>query len=199
MRRVAVSFAVATCWVLCSLAPVGAQESTTSAEDQYGGGAGCENPRTLATLGPGVSDDKKDFQTTTDRFVVTYEVDFKNDGPLEFRQFAVDITDRFGLVEFDIADRDASKSFVVVEDAGRFAVETDVTPNNGATYTMTVEECVSTASGGSGQGPVDNPEGVMPGTSVDKIPNTGGPPYLAVGAMLLLAAAVVAGRGVLKR
>jgi len=48
-------------------------------------------------------------------------------------------------------------------------------------------------------GPVNNPKGVMPNTTVKKIPNTGGPPYLAVGAVLLLAAAVVAGRGVLRR
>jgi hypothetical protein len=47
--------------------------------------------------------------------------------------------------------------------------------------------------------PVDDPEGVIPGTGAEKIPPTGGPPYLAVGAMMLLAAAVVAGRGVLKR
>jgi hypothetical protein len=48
-------------------------------------------------------------------------------------------------------------------------------------------------------GPVDNPKGVMPNTAAKKIPPTGGPPYLAVGAMLLLVAAVVVGRGVLKR
>ena len=48
--------------------------------------------------------------------------------------------------------------------------------------------------------PVDNPKGVVPGTnSGKKMPNTGGPPYLAVGAMLLLGTAVVVGRGVLRR
>jgi hypothetical protein len=46
--------------------------------------------------------------------------------------------------------------------------------------------------------PVDNPNGVRPGTT-SQMPNTGGPPYLAVGAVLLLGAAVVAGRGVLRR
>jgi len=45
--------------------------------------------------------------------------------------------------------------------------------------------------------PVDNPNGVVPDTNSGKpLPNTGGPPYLAVGAMLLLGAAVVMGRGV---
>jgi hypothetical protein len=39
----------------------------------------------------------------------------------------------------------------------------------------------------------------MPNTTVKKIPPTSGPPYLAVGAMLLFVAAVVVGRGVLSR
>ncbi len=46
---------------------------------------------------------------------------------------------------------------------------------------------------------VSNPKNVVPHTTVKKMPNTGGPPYLAVGAVLLLGAAVVAGRGVLRR
>jgi len=47
--------------------------------------------------------------------------------------------------------------------------------------------------------PVDNPSGVVPGTGANGMPNTGGPPYLVFGAVLLLGAAVVAGRGVLRR
>jgi hypothetical protein len=46
---------------------------------------------------------------------------------------------------------------------------------------------------------VNNPNDVVPNTASQTMPNTGGPPYLAVGAMLLLGAAVVAGRGVLRR
>jgi hypothetical protein len=42
------------------------------------------------------------------------------------------------------------------------------------------------------------PPPVVPNTT-SQMPNTGGPPYLAVGAVLLLGAAVVAGRGVLRR
>jgi hypothetical protein len=48
--------------------------------------------------------------------------------------------------------------------------------------------------------PVNNPNGVVPGSNSGKpLPNTGGPPYLAMGAVLLLSAAVVAGHGVLRR
>jgi len=114
-------------------------------------------------------------------------VNFKSDDPLDYRNLDVDITDRFGLVEFDSADRDLSKSFVVVTEPGRYAVETDVTPNNGATYTVKVEECSGTSPGGPRPGPpVDNPKGVMPGTESSKnLPGTGGVPLLgiAVGAL----------------
>jgi len=47
--------------------------------------------------------------------------------------------------------------------------------------------------------PVNNPNDVIPNTGTNQMPNTGGPPYLAVGAVLVLGAAVVVGRGVLGR
>jgi micrococcal nuclease len=48
-------------------------------------------------------------------------------------------------------------------------------------------------------GPIDRPEGVIPRTEVRRVPPTGGPPYLAVGAVALLGVALIAGRGVLRR
>jgi hypothetical protein len=46
----------------------------------------------------------------------------------------------------------------------------------------------------------DNPSDVVPGSNSGRpLPNTGGPPYLVVGAVLLLGAAVVSGRDVLRR
>jgi micrococcal nuclease len=48
-------------------------------------------------------------------------------------------------------------------------------------------------------GPVDRPEGVIPRTGVRRVPPTGGPPYLAVGALVLLGVALITGRGVLRR
>jgi endonuclease YncB( thermonuclease family) len=47
-------------------------------------------------------------------------------------------------------------------------------------------------------GDISNPRDVMPGTSVRRVPNTGGP-YIAVGALILLAAALIAGWGVFRR
>jgi hypothetical protein len=169
-------------------------------------------------MGPQISDDRQDFETTTDRFRVTYEVDFKNDDPLEFRDFTVDINDRFGLVEYDSATRDRSKSFIVIADAGSYSVETDVTPNNGATYTVLVEECSNPQGeppprGGAPRGetpggnqyapdtprgPVDRPEGVIPRTHVRRVPFTGGPPII-LGALALLGTAVIVGHSVFRR
>ena len=48
-------------------------------------------------------------------------------------------------------------------------------------------------------GPVDSPKGVMPGTAARRVPTTSGPPDLAVGALVLLGVALIAGRGTLRR
>src|ERR671910_688572 len=47
------------------------------------------------------------------------------------------------------------------------------------------------------EGDVGNPKDVIPGTGVRYVPPTGGPPYLAVGALVLLGVALIVGRGVL--
>ena len=48
-------------------------------------------------------------------------------------------------------------------------------------------------------GDVDNPDDMVPNTSSKKqMPDTGGPPYLALGALLFLCAALLVGRGVLR-
>src|SRR5215210_710369 len=53
---------------------------------------------------------------------------------------------------------------------------------------------------GEKPGDVDNPKDVVPDTAVNgrKIPNTGGPPYIALAAIALLSVALIAGRGILR-
>ena len=53
---------------------------------------------------------------------------------------------------------------------------------------------------GEKPGDVDNPKDVVPDTAVKskKIPNTGGPPYIALAALALLSVALIAGRGILR-
>ena len=170
-------------------------------------GAECPNAQAVATLGPTSSDDRASFRTTTDRFRVSYEVNFEDDDPNRFKDFSVEITDRFGLVESDSADQDTETSFLVPEDAGTFEVLAEVEPNNGANYTVVVEQCGEAAddggNGGGGGGPddeqygVDPPEekeGVIVKTIPDKpLPNTGGIPP-ALGAVLLLGASLAASK-----
>jgi hypothetical protein len=49
-------------------------------------------------------------------------------------------------------------------------------------------------------GEVNDPDDVVPGSSTNKkIPPTGGPPLLTLGALMLLSAALVVGRGVLRQ
>jgi Excalibur calcium-binding domain len=49
------------------------------------------------------------------------------------------------------------------------------------------------------EGDVGNPNDVIPGTGVRRVPPTGGPPYLLVGTLALLGVALIAGRGLLRR
>jgi hypothetical protein len=48
-------------------------------------------------------------------------------------------------------------------------------------------------------GDVNDPKDVVPGTGAGQVPSTGGPPYLAIGALMLLGAALILGRSVLRR
>jgi hypothetical protein len=93
----------------------------------------------------------------------------------------------------------------------------------GGNYTITVEQCEGgdpsrnpNPGGGAAApvrdqyadktlpprtppGDVSNPRDVIPRTGFRRVPATGGPPYLAIGAVVLLGVALIAGRVVLKR
>jgi hypothetical protein len=115
-----------------------------------------------------------------------------------------------------------TKSFLIKEGTGLYDISVAGTDTK---YTIKVEECTGGSTPGRNPnpgggappprggatpvqdqygankrvGPIDRPAGVIPRTAVRRVPRTGGPPYLAVGAVVLLGVALIAGRGVLKR
>jgi hypothetical protein len=168
----------------------------------------CPNAQLIDTY-EGTGDQQTDtFTTTTDSFRVAL-----TSGP--------------GLTYVDVinADRPNDLPVASLSQDGRGQAETfaNTPPGtyyldiiSGADYTITVEQCEggdpSRNPGGGGAppvrdqygpqkplGPIDRPEGVIPRTGVRRVPPTGGPPYLSVGAVVLLGVALIAGRGVLRR
>ena len=146
MRRVAVSFAIAVCWVMCSVAPALAQ-----------------------SVGEGDLYDCDDF---------TYQEEAQ-------AVYDRDPSDPYGL------DGPIGEAFDGIE-----GVACEDLPHRPSSGTGPADDQYGSKTP---PGPVDNPKGVMPDTTVKKIPPTGGPPYLAVGAVLLLGTSLAVGRGVLRR
>ena len=117
--------------------PVGAQQVCPGAEE-------------VASLGPATNDQRQDFDITGESFRVTYDVEFTNEQA--FRDFTVEIEDRFGLVESDSTSESGTRSFTVPEGAGSYDLLVEVEPNGGAEYTVVIEDCTGTNNNGGGGG-----------------------------------------------
>jgi hypothetical protein len=84
--------------------------------------------------------------------------------------------------------------------------DTDTAFDTDGDYSVVSSTGVTCGGGGTtaakvqyGPGPVNNPKGVMPDTVVArKVPETGGPPYIALAAVALLSVALIAGRAILR-
>jgi hypothetical protein len=107
-----------------------------------------------------------------------------------------------GLVTTISRESPGTDSSIVNAGPGAFFLDISAVYTN---YSVTVEDCIgATPRGPEGppeqpRGPVDRPGGVIDGTEVIRVPPTGGPPFLAVGAVALLGVALIAGRAVLRR
>ena len=84
--------------------------------------------------------------------------------------------------------------------------DTDTAFDTDGDYSVVTSTGVTCGAGGTtaandqyGPGPVNNPKGVLPDTVVvRKVPDTGGPPYIALAAVALLSVALIAGRAILR-
>jgi len=182
MRRVGTLFAVLACWVFYSLLTVG---GALAQEDQFDCASFGSQESAQAELDRDPSDPSN--------------LDADDDG-IACEELAGGGGSGGGGGDLDCAD------FATHGEAQREFAKDRTDPNNldGDDDGIACEDLPGVPNGPADDqygkpGPTDNPKGVMPGTTAKEIPNTGGPPYLAVGALALLGAALVAGRGLLRR
>ena len=142
-------------------------------------GGSCANPKEVAAIGPTTDNSVTPFTTTGRTFRVSYTV--SGIDPDELEAVEIDIEGRFGLVDFATVEEDGSDSFVVTEEAGSYELVVNVSPQNSAEYTVTVEDCAGVDSSGNGDNIVNVPD--------DDLPNTGGVPLLALAVLGLVSAA----------
>jgi len=179
-------------------------EATTQAADQRPqGDEGCTNPQPVTTFSGTENQVTAPFDITGESFRLRYET--APNGPDPFvPSVDIEVLNQNGqpIGEGPLIFEGEDGSENILAGPGTFSLE--ITAED-ASYDITVEDCIGTPTEerpGPPEprpGPVDRREGVIRETQVRRIPNTGGPPYLAVGALALLGAALVAGRGVFRR
>jgi hypothetical protein len=140
------------------------------------------------------------FNISGESFRVTSTLE--TNSPRSFLFFADVNREGGGYVTSVDRESPGTDSSIVNAGPGRFFL--DIT-SLFTKYLVTVEDCpgarpVEPIVHHNGQvGPIDRREGVVRHTNARRIPFTGGPPYLAVGAVVLLGVALIVGRGVLRR
>jgi len=207
MRRVAVSFVVAACWVFCSLLLAG----LALAQNQYNCGSFDSQAAAQRVLDRDPSD--PNILDADDDGEACESYDYGDgggsgggNGELDCADFA---TQEEAQAEYD---RDTSDPYGLDADSDGIACE-ELTGDDGGddggggpsnpNPEGTTPEGTTPTEDQYGKkvppGNVSNPKDVIPSSGAKKIPNTGGPPYLALGALALLGASLIAGRGVLRR
>ena len=183
----------------------------------------CPNAQLIDTF-EGNGDQQTDtFNTTTDSFRVSYETTNTLSGSIQGSLF-VDVinADRPNDLPVASLSQEGSGQGETFANTLPGTYYLDIIAG-GLDYTITVEQCEggnpsrNPNRGGGGAAPVrdqyasktlpprtppgdvSNPRDVIPRSGVRRIPPTGGPPYLAVGALALLGTALIVGRRVLKR
>jgi hypothetical protein len=168
-----------TCSVFLWLAAAGAsaqQDDDGAAQEQYSNSEGsqdvCPNPNRLLNIEAQTENRVVPFETAGRTFRVNYSVDFTDDEG-SANGLDIDVEDGSGgLVEFENVFEDQEGSFIVTEGAGAYELVTRVSPDDGAIYSVSVEDCLEAAGDQNGGDPQS---GVITSTVPDKVlVNTGG-------------------------
>src|SRR5215218_1675687 len=124
--------------------------STTGTTGITGESSACQNPQEVLSVGPTTENTRTPFTTTGNVFRVSYDVAFND--PEAFNHADIDIESGFGLVEFANVSEDETNSYIVTEGAGSYNLVVKIDPPNGATYTVTIEDCGATQGNGDDSG-----------------------------------------------
>jgi hypothetical protein len=178
-----------------------ANDSNLEGQNAPGPDSECPGARVVNTTRGNGDKQSPVFNISGDSFRVTTTLETNSP---RFLAFGVTVNREGGAVVTSISrESPGTDSSIVNAGPGGFfldilAFETD--------YVVTVEDCpgarpVEPIVRHNGQvGPIDRPEGVIPRTSIRRVPpRTGGPPYLALGVLVLLGVGLIAGRGALRR
>ena len=173
-----------------------ASESILQGQNAPGPDSECPGARVVnRTSGTGEKQSPV-FNVRGDSFRVTTNV--RTNTPQTFTFGVVVEREGGGTVTTITRESPGTDSSIVNAGPGNFFLDVITVYTN---YAITVEDCagVPPIEPHGAPGPIADPEGVVPRTHVQKIPRTGGPPYLALGALVLLGVALIAGRGALRR
>ncbi len=216
MERTVASLAASAFVACCGLAWFLSWEALSEPKPARAQTTGtCPNAQLIDTF-EGNGDQQTDtFRTTTDFFRVSFDATNTAGGNIDGLLFidVIDAGNPNGLPVATISQQGGGRGETFAN-APPGAYYLDIGAAN-LEYTITVEQCEGgNPSRNPGDdpppvrdqygpdkppGPVDRPEGVVPRTGVRRVPPTGGPPYLAVGAVVLLGVALIVGRGALRR
>jgi len=176
------------------------RDSTLENQNAPGPDSECPGARVVNTTSGNGDKQSPVFNISGESFRVTTTL---NSGSPQALFFSADVNREGGGYVTSVS-RESPGTDSSIVNAGPGAFFLDILAAN-TKYFVTVEDCIGAPTGERPRhpeqrpGPINRPEGVMRHTQVRKVPYTGGPPYLVVGALALLGAALIAGRGALRR
>jgi hypothetical protein len=194
MQRVGTLFFATACWVFCSLLIAG---TSLAQDDQFDCASFGSQESAQAELDRDPSDPSNLDADNDGEACETYPYSGEggggggDDGELDCADFA---TQEEAQAEFE---KDTSDPNGLDADNDGIACE-EPDGDGGGEDPEGTTPAEDQYTPKAPPGDVGNPKDVVPGTGAKKVPNTGGPP-IVLGALALLGAALIAGRGVLRR